>query len=108
MPGRVVALPEFKALVEQIANDRPEYTYIKITRCLYVPGGCAKDPTARCIIGETLSRLGWMDAELAPCSLSSARHVLQRFGFDPGEYASYVQRRQDQGMPWGEAIVEGR
>lgn len=103
-------------IVRSKAAENPDFEYESPyghTLCLYVhPQTDDAAATAGCIIGQALWDAGFIDA-----SLSGDRGNVMSF-LDLPEYLGlsldrdevcwlrFVQRFQDQGYPWGKAILE--
>lgn len=115
MSLRIVDLPAFQALVKQIAAERPTYRYMVegSDSCTYSPNH-VNGVDSRCIIGEALHRLGIDDEILEEIDNRAGQEgedvaaaaVLPKLGFSPevSSWAQQVQTKQDNGMPWGEAV----
>lgn len=100
-----------KALKEIVASKPEGYVYERPEGaegglCVYTtPGG-----SASCIVAEVLDRFGiyrpeWNSAGNAmPWDLFD-RPARARFTGDANVRLSVVQRRQDRGVPWAEAIA---
>jgi len=116
MPAKIINLAAFKTLLSEIVAERPEgYAYNLPVEsgddhpaCFYRPTTRHDGTVSRCIIGEALSRLGMTDEELARHEGTAAYSVLFTLGFgeDVKEYAHRVQRLQDRGSSWSEAVRE--
>lgn len=112
---RIVGLAEFKELLKSIVAERgEEYCYSNAStraECFYHPTVRINGHITRCIIGEALHRLGVDDEKLKQLSqtFGPARRVLEELGFDQDVvvYAGRVQRAQDAGKSWGEALLQG-
>lgn len=110
-----ITLADFKALVRSIAAERPDYVYNRRDEwrtCVYGLSVRHDDKESRCIIGETLFRLGFTEEELrkhsefTPGMGNTADLLLMRLGFSEhvAVWARKVQSAQDTGETWGKAV----
>lgn len=79
------------------------------SRCLYVHQE-AEDEVPGCIVGQVLHHLGVSLEDLKKVEGDNALAVLRRLRVNSGGYGSLlveIQRRQDDGLSWGESIRGG-
>jgi hypothetical protein len=102
--------------IRRVAAENPEYVY-EGDRCTYRPN---KDNDCGCLIGEALTRLGVQDGVLASIDKMPVGVATTLWGAEEVQTALrpyltpealnslwvyHVQRWQDGGSTWGEAIV---
>lgn len=104
--------------VIELAEANPEYVYERPyisedfrEMCSYLTGADGKG----CIVGQALSALGVSKEHLALVEGFDARGALVFFGVDVSSTSKWrasrkldwIQGRQDDGVPWGEAVELG-
>ncbi len=101
------------AVVREVAAEKPDFVYdAPYGGCVYVA-----DKQPSCIVGQAAWRLGLIDASFEKDEMDNSAGVttfLRTIGADLGddetlygrEFLDAVQEKQDQGVPWGEAIQE--
>lgn len=95
--------------VIKLANERPDYIYPAQCdehnkKCFYIASG----DVPACIFGEAMARLGFDVPEW--CEGTNIATVLTNLGVSftslQETWMRTVQRGQDVGTPWGEAVAD--
>lgn len=102
---------ELEAEVRKLAAEHPDNIYTKPNAqgagCFYGKGTCT-DGSCGCIVGQALARLGVSVLELDVKLIGYVPEVMSHLCIsDPKKRQSWlfnVQRRQDLGKTWGEAV----
>lgn len=102
----------FQEFNEIVAKRDPGFTYKNPNpqfpgECVYVHVNEDEELSSGCIVGEWLSTYGGVPlADILPSERTKASMVLTRFGFtgEGVDFAQFVQRSQDKGKPWEEAV----
>jgi hypothetical protein len=99
------------AAVREVAAEKPDFVYdAPYGGCVYVA-----DKQPSCIVGQAAWRLGLIDATFEKddgINMSGVTTFLRELGADLGddetlygrEFLDTVQVKQDEGVPWGDAV----
>ena len=111
-------LEDIRREVLAIADERPDFVYTAQKEreglgvgasCSYTGARLHSTDGEACIYGQALTRLGVSQDELMGYSDNIASLLYDEFELaeyddDVAETLNSVQREQDAGMPWGEAV----
>lgn len=116
----MIKVSDLHAKVIEIAKKNPDTIYeerVKEIHEVYSGGTCRYviNSTPACLVGVALSELGMSNQDLAKCDhVGSIRIVVHEFKdsiFEIDDYSllgelAGIQRQQDDGMSWGDAVKE--
>lgn len=102
------------SLVRDIAEANPDFTYVPPLKVIDASdaNGCVyvHDGKPSCLIGHALWMAGVIDSNFEDrgCNTRAAYDLTRQYGVEVEEadWLDSVQRSQDLGVPWGEAVPE--